>query len=163
MGKEDDAERDRFLALYGPLRRFARVVCPADVDPDDLVQEALARTLARTRLRDLDEPIAYLRMAVAHTAMNASRSRRRRLAREARARPQATTSEADYPSDLDDLCRLAPQARGVLFLTIVEGRSYAEAAEAVGCSEAAARQIASRSLRQLRAEISEELAAGGTP
>jgi Sigma-70 region 2 len=35
------------VRLYPRLRRFAAVVAPAEVAPDDLVQEALERLLAR--------------------------------------------------------------------------------------------------------------------
>src|SRR5579871_4146878 len=41
---EDDAEV--FAAVYPGLRRFAAVVASTTVDPDDLVQEAVARALA---------------------------------------------------------------------------------------------------------------------
>ena len=45
-----------FEELHPALRRFAAVVGGPTVEPDDLVQEALARTLRTTRLTDLDEP-----------------------------------------------------------------------------------------------------------
>ena len=34
------------LALYPALRRFAAMTAPLEMDPDDLVQDALAATLA---------------------------------------------------------------------------------------------------------------------
>ena len=60
-----DATRDAevFDALYPALRRFAAVVGGLEVDPDDLVQEAVARALRRGPLGELDNPGAYLRRA----------------------------------------------------------------------------------------------------
>src|SRR5947199_241015 len=58
--------------------------------------------------------------------------------------------EQPYPSDLDDLRRLPPADRAILFLTAVEGWAYAEVAPVVGCTEMAARARASRALRRLR-------------
>jgi DNA-directed RNA polymerase specialized sigma24 family protein len=65
-----------------------------------------------------------------------------------------------YPSDLDDLMRVSPRARAVLFLVCVEHRSYREVAAALDCTESAARAIASRAARQLRRELREEIETG---
>jgi RNA polymerase sigma factor (sigma-70 family) len=59
-------------------------------------------------------------------------------------------------SDVSDLLALAPRARAVLFLSAVEGYSYEEIGGAVGCSEAAARKIASRARRRLRTMMTAE-------
>jgi hypothetical protein len=62
-----------------------------------------------------------------------------------------------YPSDLADLLRLPPRARAILYLTIVDGEQYRAAAAVVGCSETAARTIASRALRELQRQLAIEL------
>lgn len=162
MGTAADgpADREVFRAVYPALWRFARAVRPAGVDADDLVQEALARTLARRTLADLEEPLAYLRTAVLHLAMNEGRGRRRRLAREQRAFVADAPAGDEYPSDLTDLMHVPPTARAVLYLTVVEGLTYADAAETVGCTEVTARQMASRALKRLRAEVVAEERAG---
>lgn len=52
-----DLEEWRILDdLYPALRRFAAVAAPADLEPDDLVQEALVKVLKRRSLSDLDHP-----------------------------------------------------------------------------------------------------------
>ena len=67
-----------FAELYPALRRFAAAVSPAHVDPDDLVQDALARVLRRpATAAPIETPAAYLRQAV----LNAERSLRRSLQR----------------------------------------------------------------------------------
>src|SRR4029079_4832066 len=58
-GESSDA--GLFVSVHPALRRFAGAVRPVGVDADDLVQEALARTLAIRSLSALDEPLAYLR------------------------------------------------------------------------------------------------------
>jgi DNA-directed RNA polymerase specialized sigma24 family protein len=157
--REDDGAR--FAALYPSLRRFARAIRPVGVDADDLLQEARARTLAARSLAGIDDPEAYLRTAMIRVASNLARGARRSDARLRRELPAGDVVDV-YPSDLDDLMRTSPRARAVLFLTVIETHSYREAAEIVGCSEAAARQIASRALREMRAELRAEVRPGET-
>ena len=129
------------------------------MDADDLLQEALARTLATRSLASIEEPAAYLRTAMVRVASNAARGARRSEDRMRREQPAAEVVDV-YPSDLDDLMRTTPQARAVLFLTVIENHTFREAAEIVGCSEVAARQAASRALRRLRAEVRAETGRG---
>jgi RNA polymerase sigma-70 factor (ECF subfamily) len=138
-----------FARLYPSLRRFAATIRPPEVDPDDLVQDALARVLAAGLLAGLDDPGACLRTVMLRLASNHRRSLGRR--RRALTRLQVVDSDrAQYPSDLDDLLQLPPADRAVLYLTIVERAPYAEAARVLGCSEEAARARGSRALRKLR-------------
>jgi RNA polymerase sigma factor (sigma-70 family) len=148
-----------FEALYPALRRFAGVIRPPGVDADDLLQEALARTLSARSLASLDDPLNYLRTAMVRVASNLTRGIRRSDAR-LRNEPLAGEVVDVYPSDLDDLKHTSPRARAVLYLTVVEKWTYRDAADVVGCSEAAARQVASRALRELRAEMRAEAGEG---
>ncbi len=66
-----DAEAELFKKLYPPLRRFAAVVTPVEVEPDDLLQEAVTRALRRGSLTELDNPGAYLRRAMVNLASRA--------------------------------------------------------------------------------------------
>jgi RNA polymerase sigma factor (sigma-70 family) len=155
--REDDGAI--FADLYPALRRFAGAIRPPGTDADDLVQEALARTLAARSLSGIENPLGYLRTVIVRVASNAARGARRSEAREHNDASSGDVVDV-YPSDLDDLMRTAPKARAVLFLTIVESWTYREAAEIVGCSEAAARQLASRAMRELRVEVREEMRQG---
>lgn len=144
-----DADERLFRELYPALRRFAAVVAPSEDDPDDLVQEALARTLARGPLVALDNPGAYLR----RTITNLSSNRRRSLGRWRRARRRLDTpvaSEPEYPSDLGLLDSLVPLDRAIVYLVDVERRSADEVAMMVDLSAGAVRSRASRARRQLR-------------
>ena len=155
-----DEEARIFEQLYVPLRRFAAVVGPIEVNPDDLLQEAVARVLQRKRLTELDQPGAYLRRTIVNLASN----HRRRFATQRRAlarlRSSSLTAGDVYPSDLADLQRLAPQERAVLYLSEVEGYRYAEIARLLGCTEAAARKRALRARRRLHAALAGEVADG---
>jgi RNA polymerase sigma-70 factor (ECF subfamily) len=130
------------------------------MDPDDLLQEAVARVLRRRRLTDLDEPGAYLRKTMVNLASN----QRRSLARERRALGRfvaSTESVGDiYPSDLNELLRLPPRERAVLYLSEVEGYRYAEIGSLLGCSEAAARKRAMKARRHLYAQVIGEVTDG---
>jgi DNA-directed RNA polymerase specialized sigma24 family protein len=151
----DDGEI--FAELYPSLRRFAAVVRPAEEDADDLVQEALVRTLSIGRLSDLDEPAAYLRKAILRIASNHRRSLGRKRRWLMATETLTTTSYVPaYPSALDDLRRLDVKERAVLFLSVVEGRPYPEIASVLGCSEEAARARASRATRRLRMALQDE-------
>jgi DNA-directed RNA polymerase specialized sigma24 family protein len=138
-----------FRGLYIGLRRFAASVGPDQIEPDDLVQEAVARTLRHHRLADLENAEAYLRQAIVSVA---STSVRRESAwRSARLRLAAPGVESQpVPSDLADLARLAPIDRAVMWLVHVEGHTHREAAALLGVSEQASRTRASRARQQLK-------------
>lgn len=150
-----DEESRLFAELYDRLRRFASVVGPREVDPDDLVQEAVTRVLRRRRLTELDEPGAYLRRTILNLAANERRRFATRRKAFVRLRPETESVGELYPSDLSDLLRLAPHERAVLYLSEVEGYRYAEIGDMLGCSEAAARKRAMRGRRRLIAALAD--------
>lgn len=151
-----DDDREVIRDLYPSLCRFAAVVAPTDLEPDDLVQESLYRALRRGSLSALDHPTAYLRRTVLNLIANHRRSAGRMRMALARMRPEPGRTDA-YPSDVDELLGLSPQARAVVYMREVEGRSYAEIGEAVGCREATARATAARARRSLRTLLTEEV------
>jgi len=149
-------DRAALEAAYARLRRFAAVVGPADVEPDDLVQEAFTRCLRRGlgRIDDLDR---YLR----RTVLNLSANERRGWTRGQRAFARHGAGDDAAPSDatfvdVGDLLALPADVRAVLWLVEVEGWSYAETATVVGCSEGAARMRAARARQALRRVVTEE-------
>lgn len=142
--------------LYPQLRRFAAVVADLDVDPDDLVQDALCATLRRHALQELDQPAAYLKQAMVHAAA----SDRRRKSRWKSLLPRLVgdgRSVDHYPSDLSDLDVLAPLDRAVLFLVDVERLPHEVAAGELGLTPGAVRKRASRARARLRAELGPNL------
>lgn len=147
-----DGDERLFRDLYPGLRRYAAVVAPLEDDPDDLVQEALARTLARGSLSTIDDPGAYLRRAITNLASNRRRSLGRR--RRARLRLQADQAvDPSYPSDLDVLSALAPVDRAVLYLVDVERWSSDDVAAMLDLSNNAVRSRATRARKLVRREV----------
>ena len=143
--------------LYPSLRRFAAVAAPSDLDPDDLLQEALVGVLRAHRLSELDHPAAYVRRSI--LAVAAGHHRRMGRRRSALRRYSASASAValpDYPSDMADLGRLSPRERSALYLHEVEGYRFAEIATMLGCSEAAAKKAGSRARRRLAALLTAE-------
>jgi RNA polymerase sigma factor (sigma-70 family) len=151
-----DRERRLIHDLYPSLRRFAAVVGPVEVEPDDLVQEALFRAMRKGPLTDLTYPTAYLKRCI----VNLSKDHVRGVVRRRRALVAlAATTEAftqTYPSDVIELMDLPPQTRAVLYMRVIEGRPYGEIAEIVGCSEKAARNCAARGRKRLQKVFSKE-------
>ncbi len=139
----------RFTAMYPELRRLAAAVAPPGVEADDLVHEAVARMLARTRRSGpVREPQAYL----ARTIINLARSRRRRWARRRQVPTPRLTSTLDpEPDELDLLLdQLHPRQRAVLWLRFVVDRSVADTAEVLGCSPGTVKSQTSKALAALR-------------
>jgi RNA polymerase sigma factor (sigma-70 family) len=141
--------------LYPALRRYAAVVHPFDMDPDDLLQEAICRVLRRGALSEIPYPMAYLRRAMTNLASNHNRSQGRRRTALRRLRPDEATMP-HYPSDVEYLMDLKPDARAILFMRAIEGRPFAEIAEVLGITDTAARAIDSRARRSLRDTLLEE-------
>jgi RNA polymerase sigma-70 factor (ECF subfamily) len=151
----DADERDLIEGLYPSLRRFASTVRSADQDGNDLVQEALLRVLEKGSLERIKHPTAYIRRVILNLAIDHSRSRereRRALARHGPPDPEPLI----HSWDLDELRTVPAKARAAIFLHAIEGRSYADIAETLGCSQVSARVAASRGRQQLRTLLGKE-------
>lgn len=149
--KIDDADRLIVKDLYSSMCRFAASVTPPEVDPEDLLQEALVQIWKTRSLHELRNPAAYLRRTMLNLASNHRRELGRR--RNAFTRTANTDERAgldSYPSDLDALRALTPRARAILYLVEVEGYSYTEVGKMLGCTTPAAQMVAMRARRHLR-------------
>jgi RNA polymerase sigma factor (sigma-70 family) len=150
----------QFQSLYGDARRFAAFIAQTASEPDDLVQEALARVLARGPVELLDDPLTYLRK----TMLNIVRNEHRRRGRESRAYARAAArTDQLAPSDMAEsldaamgiLALLPATSRAAVLLVDLEGRSIEEAATLLGLSAAANRKRLSRARRSLRDSLVE--------
>ena len=151
----DQTDTALVAGLYPHLRSFASVVAPPHEDPNDLVQEALMRALRRGPLSQLEYPKAYLRASIYHLAV----SSRRRWAVQQKGLVQiaADVEPPEDPWQVEELLNLRPKARAVLYLRVVEGLSYGEIGDLLGCTAASARKSASRAKRRLRRLLAEEV------
>ncbi len=134
----EEREGELITALYPLLRRMAAVAGSFDVEPDDLVQEALMRVLRKGPISDLDNPLAFLRKTIVNLASN----QRRSLGRKRTALGRLSIEEGwspSYPTDIEAILDLPPRQRAILYLVEVEDVPYAEAAEQLGMTTGAAR------------------------
>lgn len=144
-----------FRAAYPRLHRIACVTAPADVEPDDLVQEALVRLLRRAP-GTVEQPEAYAAATIVNLASNERRSFLRRRRAIARVAVDAEPVADVYPSDLTDLDVLSPRARAVLYLHDVEGRSFDQVATLVGMNVVNSRKVAERARAAIHANLEGE-------
>jgi len=155
----DTADRRLIEDRYEDLRQFAAITASRDIEPDDLLQEALVRVLSQGPLSEREQPLAYLRRAIVNLAIDYAR--RRDARRTAMGKWVGRDASVDtYPSDLGILDELTPRARAIIYLSEIEGYRYGEIAEMLDCNEAAARVGAMRARRQLRRILGEEAAHG---
>lgn len=148
----EEREGELITALYPLLRRMAAVAGSFDVEPDDLVQEALMRVLRKGPISDLDNPLAFLRKTIVNLASN----QRRSLGRKRTALGRLSIEEGwspSYPTDIEAILDLPPRQRAILYLVEVEDVPYAEAAEQLGMTTGAARAMANRARKRARAAL----------
>ena len=150
----------RLMADHGPsMLRVAWHVLGSygGNDAEDAVQEAFIAALTTEALPRGDVG-AWLRSITARKALDALRGVRRRLERPF---PGPGAAEAELPAATgsgtsietlavrEALARLSPSDRAVLVLVDLEGRSMAEAAEALGTTNVGTRLRAVRARRKL--------------
>jgi RNA polymerase sigma-70 factor (ECF subfamily) len=163
MGEIWDRHRDRvFRHLLG--------AGAGTTEAEDLTAVTfleLWRRRAAVRFVD-DSLLPWLLVTASNVARNAARSRRRYQAFLARLpKPESTDAPdaAPYSRRGEALARSWPSVkrldRQLLMLTAVEGFSVAEAATAVGLSEAAAKMRLSRTRKRLHTSIDDQLLAEG--
>jgi RNA polymerase sigma factor (sigma-70 family) len=155
-----DAE---FVAALGSdlarVRRMARVLVGDAEDADDLVGEAVARTLPRWRQGHVDDCSAYVRRVVVNLA-----SRRWRRRAVGRRRDHAALEWLGTRRDVPELVAerdrtlravmaLPVRRRAVVLLRFYDDLSLHQIAEVMGVAEGTVKSQLSRALEQLRAEL----------
>ena len=153
----DDSDAVAFRQLHPTLRRFAVVVAPSDLDPDDLLHDALVNVLRGGPLSRFDSAEAYLKRTMVNLVRNHQRrSSRGRTALRRLGGGQSEAVTPNYPSDLAALMQLDPTDRAVLYLADVEGLSFSAIADITETPEATLRGRASRARRTLRERLRAE-------
>jgi RNA polymerase sigma-70 factor (sigma-E family) len=151
-GGEDFAE---FVAGSLPaLLRFGHVLTGSPQEAEDLVQDALAKSLRRWRRVRADNPVAYARRVMINTHL----TRWRRWGARVRLGdvPEAATDDAglrrgeDWDALRRALARLPPRQRSVLVLRYLEDLPDTTIAALLGCSTGTVRSHAARGLAALR-------------
>jgi RNA polymerase sigma-70 factor (sigma-E family) len=152
------ARRESFDAFVranaSVLFRSAYLLAGNRSDAEDLLQEALERTYRQWQRKDIDQPAAYVRRAMANLATNRWRKQRPvpvGLTTGGRADvADETASVHERHSLLGALASLPARQRVVVVLRYWEDLSERETARSIGCSVGSVKRHASRGLDRLR-------------
>jgi RNA polymerase sigma-70 factor (ECF subfamily) len=153
-------------AHLGRLLRAARALCSSRENAEDLVQETVAKILARPRLLRGEDEYAYLSQALRNTFLTSARTAARRprvVATTERfdaadlrtgARPEEAVIAAQvFPA----IAQLPEPFRLALVAVDIAGLSYREAARALGAHEATITTRLYRARRLVARELEPEL------
>jgi len=144
------------------LRRFARVLTRGSEMADDLVQETLLRAIAaRSQFEPGTNLRAWLFTILRHTRAAAARRAARSPIQHTDTLPDAAVSGGQEERHvMQDVARafrrLAPIHREALWLVVMEGMDYAEAARIMNIPPGTLRSRLSRAREALRLDIGGE-------
>jgi len=156
LASDDEFAEFAAAALPG-LLRFAHVLTGDRSAAEDLVQTALGRSLRAWRLREIDEPHAFVRKVMVNSY--ATWRRRNRNRETTLADPPDSIAE-DMSRRVDErdaigraLLSLPPRQRAVIVLRYYAELSEQEIAAVMGTSPGTVKSQASRALRRLAAVL----------
>ena len=155
----DSGLRHALAELLPELRAFARFLSGSRVEADDLVQEALARTLTSLDGRSADVELRPWCLAVIRNIFHEQlRSRRREAARlQQDPDPSISPANQETPGAMRDLARalrtLPPLLREAVILVGAQGLSYEEAATVCSVPVGTMKARVSRARKQLAAAL----------
>jgi RNA polymerase sigma factor (sigma-70 family) len=159
IDSRDDRFVDELNAVLPRLQRLARLLTGSAQDAEDLVAEAVARTLPRWRAGAVADPESYLRRVTVNLAGRGWK-RRRLAARRDRAAldwlPTATAGDqqvAERQRVLRAVLRLPPRRRAIVALRFYDDLPEAAIAEVLGIRLGTVKSQLSRGLEQLRGEL----------
>jgi RNA polymerase sigma-70 factor (sigma-E family) len=138
------------------LQRIARLLADDAAAADDLVAEAIVRTLPKWRAGSVADPAAYLRRVLVNLAKR--RWRRRVLSRRRdryalewlQPASDATADSAERDRTLRAVAALPPQRRAVVVLRFYDDLPEARIAEVLGIGVGTVKSTLSRAVEQLR-------------
>jgi RNA polymerase sigma-70 factor (sigma-E family) len=155
-----------FVAAALPgLLRFGHVLTGDPRRAEDLVQEALARTLRRWRSVNHDDAVAYVRRVMVNSHINRWRRWEARVqlgeVPDRMVDDPALQRSDDWDLLRRALSRLPVRQRTVLVLRYYEDLSEAAIAELMGCQPGTVKSQAARALAALRPLLQPETVPGG--
>jgi RNA polymerase sigma-70 factor (sigma-E family) len=150
--------RELVAARATALLRTAYLLTGNPHDAQDLLQTALLATARRwSRIRNREQPEAYVRKAMYRHQINRWRTRARRPETLVAAPPEPLTPARDHAADtvlrqglMAALLSLPPRQRAVVVLRYYEDRSEREVAALLDISLGTVRSQASKALARLR-------------
>lgn len=162
MRRHDEEAYAEFARAQLPwLARTAAALAGDRHRGDDLAQEALVRAFVHwRRVRDADDPRAYLRTILVRCAVDASRRASRRRERTTETVPDVRVPDHGPGVDESDrlvraLASLAPRQRQCVVLRHVEDLDVRRTAEVLGISEGTVKSSTSQGMAALRELLQE--------
>lgn len=141
------------------IQRVARLLTGDADAADDLVAEAIVRTLPHWRAGGIDDHAAYLRRVVVNLATRrwkrrALSARRDHLALAWMPQPaDAPTAHAERDGILRAVMRLPVRRRAVVVLRFYDDMTEARVAEVLGVTAGTVKSQLSKALKQLRSDL----------
>lgn len=161
MDSEIESELHEFVtARYGRLRRAAYLLCGDWHRAEDLVQNALARTVVAARRRRIDNLDAYCRTVLLRAFLDDNERHWFRRERVRSVVPDVAIPPGDRTvalTLLQALRSLPPRQRAVVVLRYWEDRSVEETADALGVSIGTVKSHAARGLHAMREVLNRDL------
>lgn len=156
----DDASFTEMVGDALPrLQRFARLLVGSAEAADDLVAEAIARTLPKWRGGSIVDPPAYLRRVLVNLAHRRWRRRRLALQRDHASldwlhpAPDVEAQSSERDRTLRAVAKLPLRRRAVIVLRFYDDLPEAEIASVLGIGVGTVKSTLSRAIEQLRAEL----------
>lgn len=150
---------ERLRRLYPLLMRTARDLVPTRQQAEDLVQEALVRTLVRhPDLGELEHPLGYTRTVLWRLAFASRTARWKEVGIEAcREMETEELDLADAGSLREAVLTLPPNQRACVALRYLHGYDDETIALVLGCRTSTVRSQTMRGLARLRRSMEGEL------
>jgi RNA polymerase sigma-70 factor (ECF subfamily) len=144
-----------FLRYSAEVYRFLLRRTRNHCDAEELTQQVFADATSALARSDPPQSMRGWLYAVAERRLIDELRRRKRAATlMGEVIPEPDEATGDTMQALEDAVdRLPDLQRRVVLMRVVEGRTYGEIAEALGCNEAACKVRLSRALRHLRDEL----------
>ncbi len=154
----DDAFVDFLRAELPRLQHLARLLCGVS-GADDLLAEAVARTLPKWRAGAVREPRPYLRRVMVNLVIRRSRLQALSLRRDGAAL-EWTQADSDFTGSVSDrqrtlgaLAQLPARRRAIVALRFYEDLSEVQIARVLDIKVGTVKSQLSRALAQLRVDL----------
>jgi RNA polymerase sigma-70 factor (ECF subfamily) len=163
MRQMEDLAGPRLDERYEELLRFVRRRTASDAEAEEITQSVFVQAAARLDAvkQGSAPPLAWLYTVAQRRLIDEARRRATRREAHPLAARTSETHEASYGAEVAATLKVALAAlprtqREVVVLRLVEGRSFAEIAERIGCTEGACKMRFRRGLTSVRATFEQE-------
>jgi RNA polymerase sigma-70 factor (ECF subfamily) len=163
LRRGDDEFEQFFLGHFASVAASVRHVCGDAERASDATQEAFIRAYRRwNRLRDYDNPAAWVRRIAINVTRDVHRSESRRTQRELRNTPAELHAPALDPAGtpIDLLAALPDRQRAIAALYYLDDVPVGEISELLGIAEGTVRFHLSQARATLRTQLAPEAKAG---